>query len=253
MSTIVRRLIALVTVTALTIVVAGALLGRSGGDASAGAGRNQADRVPEVTNPHVSTVATATGASLAVFANPADANVSQRLANPRPSGAPLVLLVVGDQAGRAGWLKVQLPERPNGSTGWVRSADVTTEQHQFRIEVSLREHRLSAFDGDRTILETEAATGQPGTPTPTGDFYTTELLQPSNPRGAYGPYAFGLSAHSDVLTDFAGGDGTVGIHGTNNPASLGADASHGCIRISNDAITTLAESLPVGAPVRIAP
>jgi lipoprotein-anchoring transpeptidase ErfK/SrfK len=252
MSTIIRRLIALVAVTTLAIVVASALLGRSG-DASAGAGHGQTDQVPVAANPHASTVATATVASLAVFTNPTDASASRRLANPRPSGAPLVLLVVGDRAGRAGWLNVQLPERPNGSTGWVRRTDVTTEEHQFRIEVSLGGHRLSAFDGDRTILETEAAVGQPGTPTPTGDFYTTKLLRPTNPGGAYGPYAFGLSAHSDVLTDFAGGDGTVGIHGTNNPASLGTDASHGCIRISDEAITTLAESLPVGTPVRIAP
>jgi lipoprotein-anchoring transpeptidase ErfK/SrfK len=146
---------------------------------------------------------------------------------------------------------VQLPERPNGSTGWVRADDVTTTRHQYRIEVSLSGHVLSAYEGNQRILETPAAIGQETTPTPTGHFYTTELLRPTNPKGAYGPYAFGLSAHSDVLTDFAGGDGTVGIHGTNDPSSLGTDASHGCVRIGNDAITSLAESVPVGTPVDI--
>ncbi|HUQ63419.1 MAG TPA: L,D-transpeptidase [Acidimicrobiales bacterium] len=196
-----------------------------------------------------STVATARKASLAVFDAPdgAPAELSP-LPNPRPSGAPLVLLVVED---RPGWLQVQLPERPNGSTGWVRAGEVTTSSHQFRIEVSLGGHVLTAFDGDQRILETPVAVGAEMTPTPTGHFYTTELLRPTNPRGAYGPYAFGLSAHSDVLTDFAGGDGTVGIHGTNDPSSLGTDASHGCVRIDNEAITFLAESVPAGTPVDI--
>lgn len=196
----------------------------------------------------VSTVASARGASLAVFEQEDGRVVTHRLANPRATGAPLVLLVVDK---RPGWLKVQVPERPNGSTGWVRAGDVTTDDHRFRIEVSLSEHRLSAFDGDERILETSAAVGKASTPTPTGHFYTTELLRPPNPRGTYGPYAIGLSAHSDVLTDFAGGDGTVGIHGTNEPAALGTDASNGCVRIDNDAITLLAETLPAGTPIDI--
>jgi lipoprotein-anchoring transpeptidase ErfK/SrfK len=69
--------------------------------------------------------------------------------------------------------------------------------------------------------------------------------------GAYGPYAFGLSAHSNVLYSFGGGPGQIGLHGTNNPASLGTNASHGCIRISNAGITKLARLLPLGTPVTI--
>ena len=56
--------------------------------------------------------------------------------------------------------------------------------------------------------------------------------------GFYGPYALGLSAHSPVYTSFAGGDGQVGLHGTNQPSVLGTDVSHGCIRVANDVITT---------------
>ena len=53
------------------------------------------------------------------------------------------------------------------------------------------------------------------------------------------PYAFGLSAYSTVLTSFGGGDGEVGLHGTNDPSILGSDVSHGCIRVSNSVITRL--------------
>ena len=42
-----------------------------------------------------------------------------------------------------------------------------------------------------------------------------DLLKPPDPRGSYGPFTYDLSAHSNVLREFAGGDGHVAIHGTN--------------------------------------
>ena len=62
----------------------------------------------------------------------------------------------------------------------------------------------------------------------------------------YGPFAFGLSGFSDVHMDFAGGEGVIGIHGTNDPASIGTRVSNGCIRVPNDVITDLAARLPLG-------
>jgi lipoprotein-anchoring transpeptidase ErfK/SrfK len=94
------------------------------------------------------------------------------------------------------------------------------------------------------------AVGTGGTPTPTGSFYITMLVTPTN-QAAYGPYAFGLSAYSEVLFSFAGGDGQVGIHGTADTGSIGQDVSHGCIRVHNDAITRMANLLPLGTPVEI--
>ena len=61
------------------------------------------------------------------------------------------------------------------------------------------------------------------------------------------------SGFSDVLFDFAGGDGQVGIHGTNDPSGLGCDVSHGCIRMSNAGIAFLVQTLPPGVPVDILP
>jgi hypothetical protein len=76
-------------------------------------------------------------------------------------------------------------------------------------------------------------------------------LRPPDPRGFYGPYALGLSAYSPVYTSFAGGDGQVGIHGTDNPGAIGRDVSHGCIRVANAAVARLARRLPLGTPVVI--
>ena len=63
-----------------------------------------------------------------------------------------------------------------------------------------------------------------------------------NPGGPYGTYAFGLSGRSNVLTEFAGGDGQIAIHGTNQPQLVGTASSHGCIRVTNDVANQLARS-----------
>jgi lipoprotein-anchoring transpeptidase ErfK/SrfK len=80
-------------------------------------------------------------------------------------------------------------------------------------------------------------------------FYLTALLRQPQPGSAYGPYAFGLSGFSPVLQHFAGGPGQLGLHGTNDPSSLGHSVTHGCIRVSNHVITMLAARLPLGTPI----
>jgi len=199
------------------------------------------------TPPHI-IVATAQVPSVEVFAAPNGDAVTMSLANPNEFDVPLVFRVETIQAD---WLKVMLPVRPNGSTGWVRAADVTTADDDWRLEVSLGAHRLTVWKGAEVIRQEAVAVGTPAAPTPTGDFYLTETLDTGNPGGAYGPWAFGLSAFSDVYTSFAGGPGQIGLHGTNDPGALGTDVSHGCIRISNEAITDLAERVPPGSPISV--
>ena len=65
----------------------------------------------------------------------------------------------------------------------------------------------------------------------------------------YGPYAFGTAAYS-VLSDWPGG-GVVGIHGTGQPWAIPGRPSHGCIRLTNAAITRLWRLMPVGTTVAI--
>ena len=144
-----------------------------------------------------------------------------------------------------------LPVRPNGSMGWVPTNQVKLTQHNYRIVVETGAHRITVYKGWQIIDQEPIGVGKAETPTPGGHYYLKELLQPTNPNGAYGPYAYGLSGFSNVLSDYAGGDGVIGIHGTNDPAALGHDVSHGCIRMSNDGITRLAQVLPLGVPVDI--
>jgi lipoprotein-anchoring transpeptidase ErfK/SrfK len=171
--------------------------------------------------------------------------------NPAEPTVPLVFLV--EEERDDGWLRVLLPERPNGSTGWVRATDVSVTTTRYHITVGLAAHQITVFDGESVILQEPVAIGKPATPTPPGKYYIRVLLQSTSPSSVYGPFAYGLSAHSDVLTSFNGGDGEVGIHGNNDASVLGQSVSNGCVRMSNDGITRLTQLLPLGTPVEIVP
>jgi lipoprotein-anchoring transpeptidase ErfK/SrfK len=149
------------------------------------------------------------------------------------------------------WVRVYLPTRPNGSQGWVRRRAVREYTNGYRLVIRLRAHKLHLWRGTKLLAIYPVAVGAPHTPTPRGLFYITELLKPYDPNGSYGPYSFGLSAHSNVLQTFAGGDGRVGLHGTNEPGLIGSSISHGCIRLRNAAVRRLARILPLGTPVYV--
>ena len=251
--------------TVAFIALAVALGGcRSGGDRASDttattpvtAPATTATTVPATTtttvDPYLSTVAVAAVPVVEVFESPGVGEPVHRLENPHPSAAigestPLVLLV---QEQRPEWLKVMLPVRPNGSTGWVRASAVTLETHDYRILVELGAYRITVWKGADVLMQEPVGLGKGASPTSVGLFYTKELLKVVG-QPVFGPYAYALSGFSEVYYEFAGGPGTLGIHGTNDPSGLGRSVSNGCIRMSNQAITTLAETLPVGVPVEI--
>jgi lipoprotein-anchoring transpeptidase ErfK/SrfK len=200
-------------------------------------------------SPHDNVVATATTRSVAVYRRAASGRPFLRLKNPTESGAPLVFLV---RRRSPGWEQVYLPVRPNESTGWVRDRDVRLALDPYRVEILRRAHELRLWKDGRVLARYRAGVGRSVLPTPTGRYYVVELLKQPDPAGPYGPYAFGLSAYSNVLYSFGGGPGQIGIHGTDDPSSVGRSVSHGCIRLSNVAITRLARALPLGTPVTIA-
>lgn len=149
------------------------------------------------------------------------------------------------------WVRVYLPTRPNGSLGWVKRSAVKLYRNRYRVVISLRSHKLQLWKERKLVASYRVAVGTRSTPTPRGMFYVVELLKPRSPHGAYGPYSFGLSAHSNVLKRFAGGDGRVGLHGTNQPGLIGSDISHGCIRLKNAPVRRLARILPLGTPIYV--
>ncbi len=209
---------------------------------------------PELATSKASTrgtslVAQARGRSVVLHRRPGGKRIG-RLRARRIEGKriPLVLLV---QRRREGWLRVRLPVRPNGSLAWVRSRDVQLRRNPYRLEISIKRHRMTLWRNGRRMAVKRVGLGQAVAPTPTGRYFVTDLVKARDPRGMYGPYAFGLSGFSPVHTSFRGGDGQIGIHGTDQPQALGTDVSQGCVRVGNATIIALAKMLPLGTPVDI--
>jgi lipoprotein-anchoring transpeptidase ErfK/SrfK len=181
-----------------------------------------------------------------VYRHP-DGRVLTRLSPLTELGAVRTLLVTGKRAD--GWLQVLVPVRPNNTLGWIRPQAVDVATTPLRIEVSRAHKTLTVLRSGTAVVSYTVAVGAPSTPTPKGLFSITDRLPTLDPYGPYGPYAFGLSGYSNVLTSFDGGDGVIGIHGTNADWSIGHAASHGCIRLHNRDIHALFKLVPLGTPV----
>jgi len=146
------------------------------------------------------------------------------------------------------WVRIRLPMRPNGRTGWVRR-EALGGYHVVHTALGINRHAMRATlyrDGKR-VWHSPVGTGRPSMPTPVGHFWIREKMRGFG--ATYGPIAFGTSAYS-VLSDWPGG-GVVGIHGTDQPSLIPGHPSHGCVRVPNGAILRLARMMPLGTPVRI--
>jgi len=190
-----------------------------------------------------------TATSAAIHADPDSASkVLSQVGPTTKLGSKTTLLALDV---KSDWVEVALPVRPNGSTGWLKKSDVQLRTSTRAITVDRATKKLVLSDNGEPILTTQVAIGSPQNPTPAGSFYVTDLLDTGNGNGAYGPFAFGLSGHSDTLSEFGGGDGQLGIHGTNEPDSIGQAVSHGCVRVPNDIVKQLVGLVPLGTPVTI--
>lgn len=176
-----------------------------------------------------------------------------RLALRTEDGTDELVMVLERTRGADGrrWLRVRLPIRPVGSTGWIPS-DALEPLVPVRtwLRIDTRQLRATLIRSGRTIFRARIGVGKAKWPTPRGDFYIRNKFVGFPPDTIYGSLAFGTSAKSEVLTDWPRG-GIVGIHGTNRPALIPGRVSHGCIRMTNSDILRLGRLMPVGTPVSI--
>ncbi len=170
------------------------------------------------------------------------------------TGNPVELLVLDARKSADGetWLKVLLPTRPNGSTGWIRESLTILRENPTRVQISLRSATLKVFRGGKLVFRTGVALGAPATPTPRGRFAIyQEVREPS--WSPLGPWALHLTAHSNVLFEYAGGPGRVAIHGARGElwAEPGQFISHGCIRVPDPRVSKVTGLVTPGTPVDI--
>jgi hypothetical protein len=182
----------------------------------------------------------------------ADAPKIGRLRWDTEDGPPEVYLVLESRldADGAAWLRIRLPGRPNGRTGWVRQESLgRLHAVRTRLVVDRKRLRATLYRRGKVIWRSPVGVGKPHTPTPAGRFWIRQKLRNLRGDPLYGPWAFGTAAYSR-LSEWPGG-GVIGIHGTDEPQLIPGRPSHGCVRVPNARIERLARVLPIGTPVRI--
>ena len=145
-----------------------------------------------------------------------------------------------------GWTKVLLPSRPNGSTGWLKTAQLVQRQTPYLIRVHVGSRQLELMrDGD-LVESWSVAVGAPETPTPTGRTFLLGSIVDQDQ--SFSPLILPLGSHSDTLDSYGGGPGTVALHGWPDDSVFGSALSNGCVRVPADALEQLRQ-VPLGTLV----
>ncbi|WP_434293370.1 L,D-transpeptidase [Clostridium botulinum] len=109
----------------------------------------------------------------------------------------------------------------------------------YHIIINTQAHTLTLFKDNNVYKTYKVAVGKPSTPTPKGTFKI--INRAINPGGPFGARWLGLNIPY----------GDYGIHGTNNPSSIGKSVSNGCIRMFNNQVIELSNIVPIGTTVTI--
>lgn len=156
-----------------------------------------------------------------------------------------------------GWLRIRLPERPNGKTGWIKAQHVKITRTPYRMVVDLSDMQLTVYKDGYPQWRSPLGIGKDSTPTPLGSFYVVAF--DNDPTPGYGPFQVATSSHSEVIQSWKGsGDAITSFHGPINKASdrqigtTGTKISNGCLRMHLEDLQRLSV-IPVGTPVDFKP
>lgn len=117
--------------------------------------------------------------------------------------------------------------------------DDVTIAPEYLISIDTNTLQLTLNRRGQQIAVFPVAVGKPETPTPLGDW---KIIQKTmNPGGAFGVRWMRLNCSW----------GGYGIHGTDNDASIGSAASHGCVRMHNNDVIRLYDLVSLGTRVKI--
>jgi lipoprotein-anchoring transpeptidase ErfK/SrfK len=165
-------------------------------------------------------------------------------------GFPMTMPILEE---RDGWVRIMMPERPNGLTAWVRAEQVTRSTSPWRMVLKLSETRVYVYKDGYEVWNAPVGIGRDSTRTPTGSYFVAVVEKPG-PAG-YGPIVVDLNAHSEDIQSWDGsGDAITAFHGPFGAEELirsgGGKVSNGCIRmLPEDQIKM--DGITVGTPVDI--
>ena len=130
----------------------------------------------------------------------------------------------------------QAPEFANATVRWIL--------------VSIPDRRLALFENGKVVRIYRVAVGKATTPSPAGEFKIVNRV--SNPTYYHKGQIIAAGKGNPVGTRWMGLSAKgYGIHGTNQPNSIGKAASTGCIRMSKRNLEELFAIVDVGDTVQI--
>ncbi len=126
----------------------------------------------------------------------------------------------------------------------------------LEIVIDRTANTLTLYRVGQVVKTYPVATGAPEFETPAGEFeIQTKQVDPTwtPPDSDWAKDAKPIPPGPDnpLGTRWMAFDGTVGIHGTNNPASIGGSVSHGCVRMHIPDVEELYELVAIGTRVRV--
>ena len=128
------------------------------------------------------------------------------------------------------------------------AATPTTSQRV--IVVSLEDRKLALVEDGQVKKIYTVAVGKPTTPSPEGTF--TIARRVTNPVYRHNGKVVMPGPHNPVGTRWMGlSIPGYGIHGTNEPNSIGKAASHGCVRMAKADLEEFYELVAVGDTVKL--
>ncbi len=125
-----------------------------------------------------------------------------------------------------------------------------TVQVKRTIVVSLEDRKLALVEDGQVKKVYTVAVGKPSTPSPVGTFAIQRRVK--NPVYQHEGKVVQPGAGNPVGTRWMGlSVKGYGIHGTNEPKSIGKAASHGCIRMARKDLEEMYEMVHVGDTVEL--
>jgi lipoprotein-anchoring transpeptidase ErfK/SrfK len=152
------------------------------------------------------------------------------------------------------YLRVLLPKRPSGSSGWIAADKVVLLYTGYRVIIDRGRRRLVVTRDGRVARDVRVVVGTPGSPTPAGEFAISEEMRRRSTADFVGAWVLPITAYSGTYRQFDGGPGRIAIHGRGGASlldPLGTARSHGCVRVDNRVVRWLASHLQPGVPVTI--
>ena len=154
----------------------------------------------------------------------------------------------------------EIEDQPNAQTETPRETGGTAQNVVIRIDT--KTNLLEVYDGEKLIAAYPVTVGSTHTASPVGEWkvrgiakmpkfrYDKEMLKHGQRSGNFYVLPPGPRNPVGVMWIALNKKG-IGIHGTNDPGSIGYAASHGCVRLANWDVVRLATKIKSGDSVSI--